>query len=223
MRRRQLVHASIVGSAVALALFGARHASAQDAPFPADPYYSGSEQRSSSYMDPAAREAWLSHCRQTRGRRDSGLGGAAIGGVVGGIAGNRIAGRGNRTVGTIAGAAVGAAAGMAIDQAEDRRQARDECERYLDDYYAYYEHYARGGYGQGYAGYQPPYSGTYGSWGGCCYRGAMMMVPAVRQAEPECTETVEYITEEVPVASPPPRAVRQKRVKTTPDKRIMIK
>lgn len=52
-------------------------------------------------------------------RRDTGVGGAAIGAVVGGVAGNRIAGRGNRTAGTLIGAGVGAVAGMAIDKAED--------------------------------------------------------------------------------------------------------
>ncbi len=51
--------------------------------------------------------------------RDTGVGGAVIGGLVGGVAGNVIAGRGNRTVGTIAGAGVGALAGAAIDRAED--------------------------------------------------------------------------------------------------------
>ena len=55
-------------------------------------------------------------------RRDTGVGGAAIGAVVGGVAGNRIAGRGNRTEGTLIGAGVGAVAGMAIDKAEDDRR-----------------------------------------------------------------------------------------------------
>lgn len=57
--------------------------------------------------------------RGYRGRRDSGVGGAAIGAVVGGVAGNRIAGRGNRTAGTFIGAGVGAVAGAVIDGAED--------------------------------------------------------------------------------------------------------
>lgn len=56
-------------------------------------------------------------------RRDTGLGGAAIGAVAGGIAGNVIAGRGNRTAGTLIGAGVGAVAGYAIDKAEDGRRA----------------------------------------------------------------------------------------------------
>lgn len=54
-------------------------------------------------------------------RRDSGLGGAAIGAVVGGVAGSAIAGRGNRVGGALIGAGVGAVAGYAIDRAEDRR------------------------------------------------------------------------------------------------------
>ena len=53
-------------------------------------------------------------------RRDTGLGGAAIGAVAGGVAGNVIAGRGNRLGGTLIGAGVGAAAGYAIDKTEDR-------------------------------------------------------------------------------------------------------
>ncbi|TCP98881.1 glycine zipper 2TM protein [Sphingomonas sp. PP-F2F-A104-K0414] len=53
-------------------------------------------------------------------RRDTGLGGAAIGAVAGGVAGNVIAGRGNRLGGTLIGAGVGAAAGYAIDKGEDR-------------------------------------------------------------------------------------------------------
>ncbi len=53
-------------------------------------------------------------------RRDTGVGGAAIGAVAGGVAGNVIAGRGNRLGGTLIGAGVGAATGYAIDKAEDR-------------------------------------------------------------------------------------------------------
>ncbi len=53
-------------------------------------------------------------------RRDTGLGGAAIGAVAGGVAGNVIGGRGNRLGGTLIGAGVGAAAGYAIDKSEDR-------------------------------------------------------------------------------------------------------
>jgi uncharacterized protein YcfJ/Ni/Co efflux regulator RcnB len=66
--------------------------------------------------------AFLEACR-----RDSGLGGAAIGASAGGLAGNRIAGRGNRTGGTLIGAGVGALAGMVIDKAEDR----ERCKRLL--------------------------------------------------------------------------------------------
>lgn len=73
------------------------------------------------YYDPAFLEA----CR-----RDSGLGGAAIGAAAGGLAGNRIAGRGNRTGGTLIGAGVGAIAGMVIDKAEDR----ERCKRLLAQY-----------------------------------------------------------------------------------------
>jgi len=60
------------------------------------------------------------------GRRDNGLGGAAVGAVAGGVAGNLIGGRGNRLGGTLIGAGVGAAAGYAIDRAEDRGRGRGE-------------------------------------------------------------------------------------------------
>lgn len=82
--------------------------------------------------------AFLEACR-----RDSGLGGAAIGAAAGGLAGNRIAGRGNRTGGTLIGAGVGAVAGMVIDKAEDR----ERCKRLL-------AREVQGGYGTSYA--SPP-------------------------------------------------------------------
>ena len=51
----------------------------------------------------------------------------------------------------------------------------------------------------------------------------MMMVPVMQmpRAEPECTETVEYVYEDVPVR-PARRVIPQKRVKVVPDKRIKI-
>ncbi len=177
-------------------------------------------------VDPRAREAWLEDCRRGVSERDRGLGGAAIGGVVGGLAGNRIAGKGDRTVGTIAGAAVGAAAGMAIDKAEDRG-ARDECEAFLDNYYARYSHGGYDGYGgyyghPGYGAYHASSGAAYGYRAGCCGQ-PMMMVPIVRQtpAEPECTETVEYEYVDVPVRAKP-RPVPVKRVKVVPEKRVKV-
>ncbi|MCB2058933.1 MAG: glycine zipper 2TM domain-containing protein [Novosphingobium sp.] len=163
-------------------------------------------------MHPIERDKWLAECRRRLSSRDNGLGGAVIGGLVGGFAGNRIAGRGNRTVGTIAGAAVGAAAGAAIDKAEDNGRIRDECETYLDDYYAYY---AQGSYGYQSYGYAYPAQGY-----GCCYAAPMMMVPVMpARTEPECSETVEYEYVDVPVRAKP-RPVPDKRVKVVPDKRI---
>jgi hypothetical protein len=186
------------------------------------------------------RDAWLADCRSRVAARDNGVGGAVIGGVVGGVAGNRIAGRGNRTIGTVGGAAIGAVAGAAIDRAEDRGAARDECEAYLDDYYA---RYAAGGFGPqpGYAGssqayvqpgyaqpvYAPGYAPAYGYpvANGCCGGAPVMMVPA----QPQCTETVEYIYEDVPVRQRSYRPARHtkivpdKRVRLVPDKRINVK
>ncbi|CDO34602.1 MULTISPECIES: glycine zipper 2TM domain-containing protein [Novosphingobium] len=159
-------------------------------------------------FDPAARDAWLADCRSRVSRRDSGVGGALIGGAVGGLAGNRIAGSGNRTVGTIAGAVVGAAVGAAIDKAEDAGRYRDECEAYLDDYYAWYTRSANysPGYGYGPATYVAPMS----------------------RPEPECTETIEYVYEDVPERPAPrkryiPRHAPDKRIKIVPDKRVPIK
>ena len=105
-------------------------------PPPPPPAYSGMDER-----------AFLEACR-----RDSGLGGAAIGAAAGGLAGNRIAGRGNRTGGTLIGAGVGALAGMVIDKAEDR----ERCKRLLAAETA-------GGYGTSYAPPPPPatYAGDY--------------------------------------------------------------
>ena len=161
-------------------------------------------------IDPQAREDWLAECRRRVARRDSGLGGAAVGGLLGGLLGNRVAGRHHRTTGTVVGAVAGAAAGMAIDKAEDRGRDRDYCEAYLDDYYARYSQPAYAGHGQTY------------TWG---YAVPMMMVPVARPQRPVCKETV--ITEEIeePVARrhvhrPRRHIVRDKRVRIAPDKRL---
>lgn len=182
-------------------------------------------------MTMPGRDAWLADCRTRVQARDNGVGGALIGGVVGGVAGNRIAGRHNRTVGTLGGAAVGAVAGAVIDRAEDRGRRSDECEAYLDDYYARYaasytnqtswdSYHGSSGYpmisDRGYA---------YPNNSGCCGGVPVMMVPV--QVQPECTETIEYIYEDVPVRqhSYRPRhkkVVPDKRVKIVPDKRTRV-
>lgn len=192
------------------------------------PYPGGYQAQYGGY-DPAARDAWLADCRHRLSSRDSGVGGAVIGGVVGGVAGNRIAGRGNRTVGTLAGAAVGAAAGAIIDKAEDRGRNRDECEAYLDDYYARYTQrgprlpYEYGYAQQGYAAY-PSYGGypAYGYVQPCCMAQPMMMVPMMVPAKPQCTETIEYVYEDVPVRPAPRKRYIPKRTKIVPDKRVKI-
>lgn len=222
MRIRKSVRAALTLGPVAL-LFAANPATAHEGGHDQGPppgwHHSG--------MDP--RDAWLADCRERVSRRDNGVGGAVIGGVVGGIAGNRIAGRGNRTVGTVAGAAVGAIAGAAIDRAEDAGQ-RDECEAYLDNYYASYGQqgygypgygYASYGYGGGYA--YPGYGYGYAA-GGCCGGGVPMMMVPMQRSEPECTETVEYVYEDVPAPAPRQRTryVPEKRQKIVPDKRVKI-
>ena len=54
-----------------------------------------------------------------------------------------------------------------------------------------------------------------------------MMVPAPVQAEPQCTETVEYITEYVPAKRRtyrrPTKIVSDKRIRVAPDKRVYAK
>ena len=173
------------------------------------------------------RESWLAECRTRMSRGGSAIEGAAIGGVVGGLAGNRIAGRGNRTEGTIVGAAVGAVAGAAIDSAAERNRERDECEAYLDDYYARQSTGAYG-YAAGHHGYAAPYgyaqggypyaASAYGYGGGCCGQ-PMMMVPIrrVTRTDPECNETVEELVDYVDA---PVRAAAP--VRPTPTKRIYV-
>lgn len=72
------------------------------------------------YAGPSDRGYVTPYADRPAPRRDTGLGGAAIGAAAGGVAGNVIGGRGNRLGGTLIGAGVGAAAGYAIDKAEDR-------------------------------------------------------------------------------------------------------
>ncbi|MFD2404102.1 hypothetical protein [Novosphingobium soli] len=152
------------------------------------------------------------------------------------MAGNRLAGRGNRTAGTVTGVAVGAAAGALIDKAEDSGRDRDACAAYLDDDYArmvpppgypapaYPGAYASAAYPPN--GYGPGYGYGYGYGypaAGCCAAPAMMMVPVV-QAAPHCTETVEYVYEDVPAparrVAPRRSRVPDKRVKLAPNKRV---
>lgn len=171
-------------------------------------------QASSWGIDPRAREGWLMECRRRIAVRDDGLGGAVIGGLIGGVAGNRIAGRHHRTTGTIAGAAAGAIAGAVIDKAEDRGSARDECERYLDEYYAYYAQ------AQQRWNYVPAYMPVQSNGCGCTRPAA---VAPMRPAQ-NCTETVEYEYEYVEVPRRPkiryiPRRP-DKRIRVVPDKRI---
>lgn len=91
-----------------------------------------------------------------RDRRESGVGGALIGGAVGAVAGSAVAGHGNRLGGALIGGGVGALAGQAIDKAEDRGR--------------YAPPPPPPGYGAGYApppgygaGYAPPSAAGYDS------------------------------------------------------------
>jgi hypothetical protein len=114
-----------------------------------------------------------------------------------------------------------------------RESAAERCERYFDDYYAYYRS------AQPAPAYGPVYSQRYSyaaptMSSGCmpCQRPAMVApgpAPYVRRGEPECTETVEYEYVDVPVraaprrrAAPPPRAVPDKCIRVSPDKRTRV-
>jgi hypothetical protein len=233
MRLRKIVQTCAIGSALALGVSAGpafahggehRHTASEPGAPPAGPDTRPEWRQGQGYtLQGPAREDWLRECRSRISRRDDGLGGAVIGGVIGGVAGNRIAGRGNRTVGTIAGAAVGAVAGAAIDKAEDRGRAKDECEAYLDNYYASYS----GGQGYGHHGYAHQGQGYYPAYApanGCCQSGPMVMVPVMMmpRAEPECTETVETVYEDVPVRRRVyrPRRAPDKRIRVAPDKRV---
>lgn len=105
-----------------------------------------------------------------RDRRDSGIGGAAIGAVVGGVAGNRIAGSGNRTAGTLIGAGAGAVAGAIIDRAEDgpnaeRRDPNSRRDGYGTDYAYADDDVTYGG------DYQGRWTGTWHGKDGTTYTG----------------------------------------------------
>jgi len=213
MRLRHLVRACAAGASLAIAVAAANpvlahgdHEPGMAPPGPdARPEWKGdapARPYPPQTIEPRVRDEWLAECR--RRMADDGVGGAVIGGLVGGVAGNRIAGRYHRTAGTIAGAAVGAVAGMAIDKAEDQGRTRDRCETYLDDYYAYQAYY--GGYAQ------PGYGHAASA---CCRQ------PALAPGEPECTETIEYVTEYVP-APKARRSIPRRPSKVVPDKRVKV-
>ncbi|WP_114521188.1 glycine zipper 2TM domain-containing protein [Altererythrobacter sp. ZODW24] len=159
------------------------------------------------------REEWLDECRARYKRGDSkgGILGALLGAVGGGIAGNRIA-DGERLGGTLIGAGIGGLAGAAIGSVisgSGKRRAKKECEAWLDQYYG-------GGYRGGY--YQPQaYTYVY------TMQPVLVAVPQKRIVREYVTE--EWVTETVHVPQttyvPAKRkVVREKRVKTTPTKRI---
>ena len=124
-----------------------------------------------------------------RRRRDSGIGGALVGGAVGGLLGNRIAGRGDRVIGSVAGAAVGAIAGAAIDRAGDDRNDLDggwRGDRGYDD---------RGYDDRGYISDECDAVLPAG------YR--LVSVPGGQECRDEVTTTEEWVSEDVTVPSRP--------------------
>jgi hypothetical protein len=113
-----------------------------------------------------------------------------------------------------------------VDPRDRRSDGPDQCEAYLNDYYAR----AYGGRPQGgYPGYDHGAQPVYGYAQGCCGTVVPMMMVPVVQAKPECTETIEYIYEDVPVKRKIYRApvrtkiVPDKRIKIVPDKRLRVK
>ena len=143
-----------------------------------------------------------------RRRRDSGIGGALVGGAVGGLMGNRIAGRGDRVIGSVAGAAVGAIAGAAIDRAGDDRN-----DRYSDGGWRGDRGYDDGGYDdRGYddRGYISDECDALLPAG---YR--LVSVPGGQECRDEVITTEEWVPEYVTVPGRPTyRApVRDKRTK----------
>ena len=115
--------------------------------------------------------------------------------------------------------------GTAIYNAEDASRTLDECEAYLADYY---DRYARGGdyRGNSYGyptehGYAAPAVAYAYPAGGCCMGQPMIMVPAA--ITPECTETIEYVYEDVPIQpGPRKRHIPSRPSKLVPDKRVKI-
>lgn len=149
-----------------------------------DAYYADTAPPPVAQYDRDYDPAFLEACR-----RDSGLGGAAIGAAAGGLAGNRIAGRGNRTGGTLIGAGVGAIAGMVIDKAEDR----ERCKRLLAQQGNGYPTYP----GQP-GGYPPPPPGYY-----YYYPPPIVTTVTITPGSCNCTEEV-VVTEMVPAHHPRP-------------------
>ncbi len=95
----------------------------------------------------------------------------------------------------------------------------DGCEAFLQDFYARRD--PRGYQPYGYGGPMQ----AYGYGAGCCM--PMVMVPVMQPAkvEPDCTETVEYVYEDVPARRQIQRAPRRapdKRIRIAPDKRTRV-
>lgn len=103
------------------------------------------------------------------------------------------------------------------ERREERDRARSSCERYYDDYYAYY-----GEHRQQYTGMYAPASrpqpmAIYDRDCVPCDR------PISSGSGRECTETIEYEYVDVPVRRRAPPPAPTKRVKVVPDKRIKLK
>lgn len=99
-----------------------------------------------------------------------------------------------------------------------RGPAPDSCEAYLDEFYA------RRGPPYGYAPYGPGQPMPEYAYGQAYGYGPMVMVP-VPQSKPECTETIEYVYDDVPARRTIPRArprTPDKRIRVAPDKRTRI-
>ncbi|HKT85986.1 MAG TPA: hypothetical protein VJQ77_07875 [Novosphingobium sp.] len=114
------------------------------------------------------------------------------------------------------------AGGVSVDRREGWPRGRDECETYLDDYYRRYArdgYYQPRGHGAEYGYPVPAVSYSYPA-AECCMAGPMTMMPV---AKPQCTETVEYVYEDVPFRPAPARRYIPRRSKVVPDKRVRVR
>jgi Ni/Co efflux regulator RcnB len=146
-------------------------------------------------------------------RRDSGLGGAAIGAVAGGALGALVAGRGDGLGGALIGAGVGAATGYLVDKNEDRgRAVAPPPPAYGATYGAPYAAQTYSSDAYPYAGYQPapttqtftvPAGGTHTVFVG---PGVTTVTVSTQPTSTTTTTTTEYVDDVVTYSRPTHRA-----------------
>lgn len=176
------------------------------------------------------REQWLQECRRrTSGRSEKekgGIIGGLLGAVAGGILGNRIA-DGERLAGTLIGAGTGGLAGLLLGNliGGGKKNDRYDCEAALDGYISQYGQpgavrtipYPAGGYGYGYPGYAPAYTGHYGYSSACgCQQPQVVWVPVQAQVRQRVIVRETVREERVPGTRIIPPAPSPKMIKSVP-------